>query len=394
MQRFVKTMTACVLPAMLAMSAPTAQGQPEAATASGTVALIGYVGPLTNPSAPSVRFAKSLANAVELAIDDANRQKIRIGGQEVTFRLLAQDDRSDLRTAPLVAQYLLKRGIIGVIGHGNTGTSMAAAPIYHGASIPLLAPTSAARAYTTQGFNTSFRLIGHSDRSAQYLAQYVGHTTSIKRVAVLDNGAAAGHAFATQFVLAAAANGINIVSHASVSAKTSDFNGVLDSIKKQQVDAVVWGGLVDQAIILVHAMRRMQLALPIISGANSTVGSIFLEQAGAASYGVIAVEAGQPRESLKGWKNFQRDYESKFDDYIDPYAPLAYDATQALITAARQANSLDPAKITAALHSLRINGLTGPIAFNEEGDLLNPTFSIYRLEDGDWKLLQTTGSDK
>lgn len=358
------------------------------------VALIGFAGPLTNAFAPSVRFARSLANAIQLAIDEANRQKPRIGEREITFQLLPLDDRSDLRTAPLMAEYLVRRNVVGVIGHGNTGTSMAAAPIYHRAGISLLSPSASGRAYTEQGFDSSFRVIGHTDRGAEYLGQYIGRDTRMRRVAVLDNGALAGRAFADQFIRAASVNGVEITSRESVSDKTSDFNSVLNNIKAQRPDAVFWGGLVDQAIILTQAMRRLQVAVPLISGANSIAGQTFLEQASSASYGVIALESGQPMDRLKGWKAFQRDYQSRFDDYIDPYAPLAYDAAQVLIAAVRQANSLDPAKVKSALHSIRINGLTGQIAFNGEGDLLSPVFSIYTLRAHQWELVRTIGANK
>lgn len=414
MNRFAKSIASITLAVLAGLVTPVLHGQvlsspvnganssnsatesnlPPPVPPSDTVALIGYAGPLSNAYAPSVRFARSLANAIQLAIDAANQQKPRINGKEITFQLLTQDDRSDVRMAALVAQYLVKRNVVGVIGHGQTSTSMAAAPIYHQAGIALLSPTSSGRAYTEQGLNTSFRVIGHTVRGAEYLSQYVASATPLKRVAVLDNGTAAGHGFAEQFARAARENHLTIVNQASVSEKTSDFNKVLGDIKQEKVDAVFWGGLIGQAVILTQSMRRLHIAVPLITGANSTVGSNFLEHAGAASYGVIALENGQPRDKLKGWQKFQHDYTQRFDDYIDPYALQAYDAAQVLMAAVRQANSLDPVKITSALHSIRFNGITGPIAFNDEGDLLSPVFSIYRLGARDWEWVQTIGGSR
>jgi branched-chain amino acid transport system substrate-binding protein len=385
--RHVTRLMAMIM-AMLPLCTPAC-----AAPAEPDIAWIGFAGPLTSPFEPSVRFARSMSRAVQLAIDAANQQKIKINGHDVTFRLLAQDDRSDLRTAPLVAEYLVRRGVVGVIGHGNTGTSMAAAAIYSRANIALLSPASSGRAYTQQGYQNVFRLIGHTDRGGEYLGRHVVQTLGMKRIVVIDNGAPAGHAFAEQFALAARAQGAEILSHDSVSDKTSDFNGILNRAKSLRPDAIFWGGLNDQAIILAQSMQRLQVAAPLISGANGIVGPIFIEKAGAAaSIDVIALEAGQPPERLKDWKVFQRSYEKDFDAYIDPYAPFAYDAAQVLIATVRLANSLDPAKVVTALHDIRFNGLTGPIAFNAEGDLLTPTFSIYTLRGQKWQFQQTVGS--
>ena len=96
-------------------------------------------------------------------------------------------------------------------------------------------------------------------------------------------------------------------------------------------------------------------------------------------------------EKLKDWKLFQKTYQPAYGSYIDSYAPLAYDATRVLIAAIKKANSLEPQKITKALHDIRFNGMTGVISFNAEGDLNNPVFSIYELRDQQWRLLQTIG---
>ncbi|EJN09627.1 branched-chain amino acid ABC transporter substrate-binding protein [Herbaspirillum sp. YR522] len=381
-----------LMAAIVAMSSCCLCGNALATSeAEGEIAWIGFAGPLTSAFEPSVRFARSLSQAVQLAIDAANQQKTRINGREVTFRLLPQDDRSDLRTAPLVADYLVKRGVVGVIGHGNTGTTMAAAAVYHRANVALLSPSSSGRAYTQQGYSNVFRTIGHSDRGGEYLGQHVVRTLGMKRIVVIDNGAPAGRAFAERFAQAARAQGAEILSHDSVSDKTSDFNGILNSARSHQPDAIFWGGLNDQAIVLAQSMQRLQLAMPLISGANGMVGPVFIEKAGPVANTIIALEAGQPMERLKGWKNFQRSYEKEFGAYIDPYAPFAFDAAQALIAAVRQANSLDPAKVVAALHEVRFNGLTGPIAFNAEGDLQAPSFSIYTLRGQQWQFQQTIG---
>jgi len=118
--------------------------------------LIGLAGPLTGPSA---RIGKDLENGAQLAIDRANAQHPKINGEAVTFKLVSEDDQSDPRTAVTVAQRLVDEGVVGVVGHWNTGTSIPAARVYHDAGIAQVAPVATGHAYTQQGFDTSFRIM-------------------------------------------------------------------------------------------------------------------------------------------------------------------------------------------------------------------------------------------
>ena len=160
------------------------------ALADDTV-LIGTAGPLTGPSA---RIGKDLENGARPAIADANAQKPTLNGKPVTFKLLSEDDQSDPRTAVAVAQRLVDEGVAGVVGHWNTGTSIPAARIYHDAGIAQVAPVATGHGYTQQGFDTSFRVMGHDDDGGNYAGQYAVKTLKAQRIAVIDDRTAFGRA--------------------------------------------------------------------------------------------------------------------------------------------------------------------------------------------------------
>ena len=156
-------------------------------SAASETVIIGLAGPLTGPSA---RIGKDLENGAQLAIDDINKQPPTIGGKAVTFKLQSEDDQSDPRTA--VAQRLVDSGVAGVVGHWNTGTSIPAARVYHDAGIAQVAPVATGHAYTKQGFDTSFRVMGHDDDGGQFAGQYAVQTLKAKRIAVIDDRTAFG----------------------------------------------------------------------------------------------------------------------------------------------------------------------------------------------------------
>src|SRR5450830_1669505 len=73
----------------------------SAAVAADRTVLIGFAAPLTGASGA---IGASLVQAAEIAVEDVNRQAIRIDGDRLVFKLLPQDDRSDTRTGLLVAE--------------------------------------------------------------------------------------------------------------------------------------------------------------------------------------------------------------------------------------------------------------------------------------------------
>ncbi len=97
---------------------------------------LGYAGPMTGGQA---QYGKDMQNGIVLAIDDMNATKPKIGGKEVKFVLVSEDDQADPKTGSVVAQKLVDNGIQGMLGHFNSGTTIPASMVYNRAGIPQIA---------------------------------------------------------------------------------------------------------------------------------------------------------------------------------------------------------------------------------------------------------------
>jgi branched-chain amino acid transport system substrate-binding protein len=364
--------------ASIASTTSTAKTSPE--DGDNRTVLIGYAGPLSGTSSA---VGKSMANAAQLAVDEANKRGLQIQGRAVQLKLLAQDDRTNPRTAEFVARYLVRSGVVGVIGHWNSAASLAAAPIYNAGGVIQISPASMSNLYTQQGNRAAFRTIGNNGGAGSHTADYAVKILQARRFLVVDDGTPFGRGFVEQFSRSAKEQGAQIVGSHSVSDKTSDFNAVLTDAARLRPDAVMFGGLELQASTLARSLKRRNPEVRFI-GSSGTVGLPFLRAAGADGNGSVVLEPGLPMGKMPGWKNFEKNYMQKFDSNIELFAPFAYDATQVLIAAMRQANSADPKKVAEALHEIRFNGMTGTISFNQDGDLNNPTFTIYEVENQSW----------
>ncbi|MBP0600197.1 branched-chain amino acid ABC transporter substrate-binding protein [Herbaspirillum sp. LeCh32-8] len=353
--------------------------------------LIGFAGPLSGPSAG---VGKSMQNAVQLAVDEANRKGLRLAGKNYRLRLLAQDDRADPATAEYVARYLVSQHVLGVVGHWNSGASLAAAPIYHAAGVIQISPATMSRRFTAQAYPGVFRTIPNNDAVGQLSAEFAVRKLGVKTLATIDDRTPFGKGLAEQVARTARELGVEVTGSYSVSDKTSDFNGPLLQIRKRSPDLIFFGGLDWQAGLLAKAIRRLKIDSRLM-GSAGTVGLPFLMQAGADADGALVLEPGPAADKMPGWKAFRQRYGQSFDTNVDLYATFAYDAAQALISGMRQSNATDGAAIAREMHKLKLAGVSGTIAFNEEGDLLHPSFTMYEVQDRRWApVLQIDGAPR
>ena len=352
------------------------------------VVKIGVAGPYTGPVAA---YGKDFEAAVRLAIDDANAAGIKFGGEAVRFELLSEDDAADPKQAVIVATRLVDMRVAGVVGHLTSGATIPAAKIYSDAGIPQIAPAATNPTLTRQGFKTTFRVIGDDLQVGAALANYMVGKLGFKSVAVIDDRSAFGQGLADVVAKTVPTLGGKVVTHQYTNDKATDFKAILTSIKAKNVQAVFYGGVNAQAGPLRRQMRDLGMNTPLFGSAISS--DEFISFAGAqAAEGTISADSGQAIEKMPGGPGFVKKFAAKYGKVV-MYAPYGYDATNVLINAMKAANSADPAKYLPEIGKLSFNGVTGPISFNDKGDLRSATVTFSRVKGGKWEALETVASE-
>ncbi|WP_413456843.1 branched-chain amino acid ABC transporter substrate-binding protein [Herbaspirillum huttiense] len=357
------------------------------ASAEPRTVLIGLAAPMSGLSGST---GVALERAAQLAVDDINSGKPVIAGEPVLFKLLPQDDRADPRTGELIADYFVKSRVAAVVGHWNSGVGIPAARIYAAAGIPHVAPAVTAPAYTQQGDASAFRIVPHDGEGARLTADYVVRDLKAGNIAVIDDSTVFGTTYADEFVKSVKALQGRVGARYAVSSKTSDFNSILRAIRDSDPDVVFFAGLDAQAAQLVQDMRRLQVRARLV-GIGGVVGPTFLKLAGAAGEGVSVVEPGLPSYKGPQWTHFEQAWKARYRDDIYLYAPFAYDAVRVIVAAMREADSVEPAKVTASLHRIRYKGISGNIAFDAQGNLRDPVFTLYQVSQGRWRVIRSMG---
>ena len=353
------------------------------ASADETV-LIGCVAPLTGPQA---HLGKDIENGVRLAVDAVNATNPTLGGQPVRFELQVEDDQADPKTATVVAQKLADEGAKGVVGHLNSGASIPASRIYADNGIPQISPSSTAVAYTNQGFETTFRLMANDAQQGKALGQYA--TGLGKRVAVVDDRTAYGQGLIDEVVKAVKAAGGEVVGREYTTDKSTDFTAILTSLKAKRPDVVVFGGMDPQAAPMVRQMRMLGMKAPFLGG-DGMQSAEFIKLAGSAAEGAVGSSPGLPLAQMPGGADFTKRFGERFGK-IQIYAPFAHDAALVLLQAMLRAGSAEPAQYLPELEKTRMDGVIGPIAFDDKGDLKDGPVTLYQVKGGQWQPVETIG---
>lgn len=348
------------------------------------VVKIGSVAPLTGSMA---HLGKDNDNGVRLALDEINAEAPTIGGKKRRFEVLSEDDQADPRTATVVAQKLVDEGVKAVIGHLNSGTSIPTAKIYADAGVPQISPSATAIAYTAQGHKTTFRVMTNDEQQGGVLGRFAVEKMGGKKIAVVDDRTAYGQGLADQFEKAARAAGAQIVAREFTTDKSTDFLAILTAIKAKQPDVLFFGGMDPQAAPMVKQMKSLGLKAQFLGG-DGTQTLEFIKLAGADAEGATASSPGLPLADMPGGKAFSEKFAAKYGK-IQIYAPYAYDAARVLVAAMKQADSVEPDKFAAVLHTIQHQGVTGPVAFDAKGDIKGGAVTLYRVRDGRWRVLET-----
>jgi branched-chain amino acid transport system substrate-binding protein len=353
----------------------------SAPAAAQTVVKIGHVAPLTGAIA---HLGKDNENGAKLAIEELNAKKLKIGGKDVSFELLSEDDAADPKQGTAAAQKLVDAKVAGVIGHLNSGTTIPASRLYKDAGIPQISPSATNPKYTQQGFATAFRVVAHDGQLGGTLGRFAVKETKATSIAIIDDRTAYGQGVADEFEKAVKAAGGKIVGREYTNDKATDFNAVLTKLKGAKPDLVFFGGMDAVAGPMLRQMKQLGLNAKFMGGDGICTGELAKLAGDAMGDGqVVCAEAGGvTADKAKAMDDFKAKFKTKFNADVQIYAPYVYDATMVMVAAMQKANSTDPKKYLPELAKISYDGVTGKISFDPKGDIKNGALTLYTYKAG------------
>ncbi len=352
-----------------------------APAAAQTVVKIGHVAPLTGSIA---HLGKDNELGAKLAIEELNAKKLTIGGKQVTFELLSEDDAGDPKQGTAAAQKLVDAGVVGVVGHLNSGTSIPASRIYSNAGIPQISPSSTAPKYTQQGFKTTFRVVANDGQLGGTLGRYAVKDIKAKSIAIIDDRTAYGQGVADEFMKSAKAAGGKVVGREYTNDKATDFNAILTKLKGAKPDLIFYGGMDAVGGPMMRQMKQLGIDARFMGGDG--IGTTEMAKLACDALGdgkVVCAEAGGvTADKAAVMEAFRKKFKEKTGLEVQLYAPYVYDAVNVMVAAMQKANSTDPKKYLPELAKIQYDGVTGRISFDKHGDVKDGTLTLYTFKNG------------
>ena len=382
MQFKFKTALTVVAAAALLVACGKKEEAAAPAASADPVVKIGHVGPTSGAIA---HLGKDNENGAIMAIEELNAAGVMIDGKKVKLELMAEDDAADPKQGTAVAQKLADAKVAGVVGHLNSGTSIPASKIYSDAGIPQISPSATNPKYTRQGFKTTFRVVADDVQLGSTLGKYAVGTLKGKAIAVIDDRTAYGQGVAEEFTKAVEAAGGKVVAKEFTTDKATDFNSILTTIKGKKPDVVFFGGMDAVAGPMLKQMKSLGIKAKFMGG-DGICSTELVKLAGDAVTDdqVFCAEAGGVEGEAKvGMDDFKAKFKTKFGADVQVYAPYVYDSVKIMVAAMVAAKSSDPAKYLPVLAATKdYKGVTGPISFDEKGDILNGALTLKTIKGG------------
>ncbi|MET8112347.1 branched-chain amino acid ABC transporter substrate-binding protein [Streptomyces prasinus] len=367
----------------------------------GTTVVIGVDAPLTGDLSA---LGLGIKNSVDLATRIANKEGTVDG---VTFKVEALDDQGQPSVGQQNATKLVANDeVLGVVGPLNSSVGESMQKVFDAAQLVEVSPANT-NPSLTQGvdwqtkqvrpYKSYFRTATTDAIQGPFAAEYLYNDSKKRKVFVIDDKKTYGAGLAATFTEAFKKLGGDVVGTEHINPDTKDFNAVAAKVKKSGADVVYYGGEYPQAGPLSKQIKAAGAKIPLVGGDGIYSGD-FIKLAGSTGTGDLATSVGAPVEDLPSAKEFVANYKAEgYKEAYEAYGGYSYDSAWAIIEAVKKVVEDNDgklpddarAKVTAAMQNVSFDGVTGKVSFDEFGDATNKQLTVYAVENGDWKAVDS-----
>jgi eukaryotic-like serine/threonine-protein kinase len=313
-------------------------------------------------------FANEVLRGIAQAQDQVNSAG-GIAGKPIKITLA--DDGNQPESAQQIARsFVQDPEILGVIGHGVSQTTYAAADIYKAGELPVVSPLSSAEKLS-EFKQHLFRTIPSDRRSAKQLADYAVKHLKKTRIAVFYNAEDAYSTSLKEAFKDALDYGYDKKLLETIDINQSEFDAGerLTALKQKKVEIIFLATNFDRFKDAMTIVQANDQQLPILAGetfySKQTLNVGKKDVVGM----VIAVPAQQVTLNSS---NFQTVARQLWGIPVTWRSALGYDATQAILAGLRQSPTRQGIRATLANPKFQTTGATQKVQFEDTGDRSSP----------------------
>jgi branched-chain amino acid transport system substrate-binding protein len=311
----------------------------------------------------------NMVGGIKLALDEYNKKHA-----DCKIAIRQFDSQGDPNKAtPLANKIIQDSSIIGLVGPGFSGESLATGKTFEAAGLPVISPSATNVTITQQGWTTYHRVIGNDAAQGAADAKYITDTAGATKPFVIDDGSDYGKGLASYVKkgLGSAVSGTD-----TVSTGQTDFSASVTAVKGSGADAIFYGGYYAEAGLLCKQLRQAGYKGLFMSGDGSEDPAFVKAAGGAAANGAILSAPAGPAPA-----DFNSKYKAVNNADAGLYSTQAYDAAN-IFLAGVEAGDTSYADMNSFIGSYTGQGVSGPIAFDSKGDIKQSVIFAYKVANG------------
>ena len=340
--------------------------------------LIGWGGgPLSDSTvAPSLHTA-------QMAVEEINKSG-GINGRPL--RIVVMEDGGEADSAVRVASMLVDSGVVAVIGHIYSSTTLASAPVYNDSRNPVLqiSPSATSPTITSAGEYT-FRVCPSDLQYGGALARFARNALGLSRGAILyvnnDYGRGIRRTFTEEFNRL----GGTLTQLDPFLESAPEIGAYLERVTQDgSAEFIVVAANIEEGEQVLRQIRDRNIRLPIMGGD----GFDGMEDKGTIAEGIYSSTVYMPTLNTEANRKFLEAYRARYPlgNPVDYSAAASYDIVyllrDALLRSGPDRKALRDAVADIGRGSPAFQGLTGSIAFDENGDVPQLNIQIGVVRNG------------
>lgn len=325
--------------------------------------MIGGIGPLTGGAAS---YGVSVKQGAEVAIEEINAAGgVSVGDKKILLELNFMDDEATAEKAVTAFNALMDAGMNALMGTVTSGAGMGIIDLTYAEGILMLTPSGSAAGLTE--YDNAFRLCFTDPLQGVTMANFAKEQGYNKIAVIYNNSDEYSTGMMEAFVEQVEANGGEIVASESFVTDDVDFNTQLTAIKATDAQVIFVPAYYNDAAYITTQADGLGMKLPFLGGDGwdgviaQTVDPSVLE-------GAIFLSPFLASDESEIVKSFVTKYEDKYKVTPDQFAADGYDSIYVIAAAMEKAASTESADLIAAMTQIEVNGVTGSLTFNADGE--------------------------
>jgi len=320
---------------------------------------------------------------VQLAVEEAVAQ-FKALGFELQFS--PYDDQGVPDTGVANANRIINDpDILGVVGHLNSGVVIPSSEVYNRTGLVVVSPVNTNPKVTDRKLPNVDRICGRDDVQGPAGADFALKELKAKKIFVLNTKTTYGAGIAQAFVDRLNSVGVTVPGNANIGTEElSNFVSLITQIQAYKPDLIYFGGEYQAIGPFTKQLRERGIKAPILSDDAIESGD-YIKTAGAANSAdtYYTTVAGPVSEFPKA-AAFAAKFKSEFGKEAEGYAVYSYDCASLLIQAIlgeiKAAGGKKPTldAVSKAVRSIKYDGLTGPVTFDDKGDRTTAEYYIMK----------------